>query len=357
MTIEIINAGKKVTIDINGSIGADVLSADFQAKLNAIEPDATEIFVNITTRGGSVVEGHAMFGMLRETGKRIVTTVVGGALSAGAVLAQAGDERRMHSNALMMVHGAKGGSGASTANDHRSAIAAIDAANSAIAETLSSRTGMTSQRAAELLNGQDYWYTAREAKAAGLIDTIIHDKSAFNAEFVASVPVEVLNELGIQQPEKKEPVIMAEEKKNEPVAATSKEIKASCPGCSADFILAQLDKSATISDVKDAWSDQLANELKAEREKSAAEAAKVETLTNEVSELKKKPGKSGVSPVGGATNSGDGAGDGVDPIATWNELVAAEFQVTKNRQTAMRNCVVNNPDAHKAFIEAYNSTN
>lgn len=232
----------------------------------------------------------------------------------------------------------------------------VDAINSRFLSGVARGRNMNVAKVEEIADGRVH--IGSEAMAMGLVDSVESFDAAFSRLQFSARKKKGIRMLAdhIQPETNNREVIEMSAETIKPVAATSKEIKASCPGCSADFILAQLDKSATISDVKDAWSEQLANELKAERDKSAAEAAKVETLTNEVAELKKKPGKSGVSPVGGATNSGDGAGDGVDPIATWNELVAAEFQVTKNRQTAMRNCVVNNPDAHKAFIEAYNST-
>lgn len=346
MPIELTNAGEKVTLAVNGSIGGDVLSAEFQDRLNSLDEAVSEIHVNITTRGGSVVDGHAMFGMLRDTGKRIVTTIIGGAYSAGAVLSQAGDERRMHSNALLMIHGASGGQGARTADEHRGAIDMLEKANQAIAETIADRAGWSQAKAAELLQGKDNWYTAREAKAAGLIDTIINDKSAANAEFVMTVPADILNELGVAIPttETEEPEIMAEVKT--PTPATAKEIKALCQGATADFVLSQVENEATIDQVKDAWMANLAAE-------NAANAAKAVELQTELEKAKAAKASSGVDPVSAsAADTNDEVID--DPIDSFEIAVAQKMKTGKSRQQALSAVIAQDPNAHKAYLDAYN---
>jgi len=355
MSIDVQNIGTRAVLNVNGSIGGDVLSSEFQDKLNALDEGVSEIVVNITTRGGSVIDGHAMFGMLRETGKRIVTTVIGGAYSAGAVLSQAGDERRMHSNALFMLHGASGGGGSMTADQHRGALDMIEKANAVIAETLAQRTGQPVARMTEYLNGRDNWMTAREAKAAGFIDTIVMDKTP-NSEFVQLVPEDILNEIGACLPHDttttEEPVIMADTK-TVPTPATSKEIKAACVGCSADFVLAQLENEATIDQVKDAWIKQLTSDRTEAEAKAVAEAAKNETLANELEAAKKGKSKSGVAPVSAGSSAG---GSDTDAVAVWNELIASEVKSGVSRQQAVRNCVVNYGSEHAAFLAAHNAS-
>ena len=371
MPIEIQSTGARATINVNGAIGAEITAAEFQDRLNSMAEDVKEIAVNITTRGGSVIDAQAMFGMLRETGKKIITTIIGGAYSAGAVLAQAGDERQMHSNALMMVHGASGGGGSMTADQHRGSLEMIEKANSVMAEMFASRTGRPLAAMMAMLSGKDNWMTAREAKAAGFIDTIIANKSPANAEFVASLPADLLLELVAfvppAEPVKvdpqqihKEPEKMADKTTEptavaEPKAATPKEIKAACAGCSPAFVLEQIENGATMAEVKDAWIAQLtADRASAEAKAKEESDAKAQAQT-ELEALKAKPApKSGVDPVS-ASQSKSSAGDSTDAVAQWDELVGECVKRGMSKQQAVRECVVSHADVHAAFIQAHNA--
>lgn len=64
-----------------------------------------EIVVEINSDGGSVIDGFAIFDMLRRDPRPVVTRVVGGAFSIASIIFLAGDRREMADNAHLMIHG------------------------------------------------------------------------------------------------------------------------------------------------------------------------------------------------------------------------------------------------------------
>lgn len=66
--------------------------------------DEKEIIVNITSPGGLVTEGFAIYDMLRDSGKHITTRGTGLIASIATVIFLAGDKRELSENAEFMVH-------------------------------------------------------------------------------------------------------------------------------------------------------------------------------------------------------------------------------------------------------------
>ena len=131
---------------------------------------------------------------------------------------------------------------------------------------------------------------------------------------------------------------------NPPAAATIVELKAGCPGASADFLCKQLEKSATLAQAQREFMTEQADRLKA-TEKELADAKTAAAA---------KTAAPGVDPLGGGTTAAkDPAGD---PIAEWNEKVEAVQSARKcDRQTAQGIVGRQNPELRQAFVEAYNA--
>lgn len=130
-----------------------------------------------------------------------------------------------------------------------------------------------------------------------------------------------------------------------PAAATIAEMKAGCPGASADFLCRQLEANATLDQAKSAWlAEQNAKLAATEKELQAAKA-----------ELAAK------KPAPGVEALGDGSGrkqreTAADPIAEWNEKVEATMSARKCGRQAAQGIVGNRePELRKAFVEAYNA--
>ena len=133
---------------------------------------AKTINVRLNTPGGRVMDGLAIYNALRSSGKRVVVHVDGMAASIGSVIAMAGDEIRMAKNAYMMIHNPMGAA-VGDSDDMRHLAKQLDSIKDTIAETYADRSGgkKTKQEFMALMDAET-WFTAKEAKAAGLADVV-----------------------------------------------------------------------------------------------------------------------------------------------------------------------------------------
>lgn len=145
-----------------------------------------------------------------------------------------------------------------------------------------------------------------------------------------------------------------------PRAATLQELKAELVGASSDFLLAQLEASATLPQASKAWIAELSAQNKAAAEARAAAEAKVAELE------KKKPlaaTKPGVDPLPTAATEGQSP---ENAIAAWESLVEAELKAMGKTQPTKLGSVTprmraqiaaakKNPAAHAAYLVAHNT--
>lgn len=96
-------------ITIHGVIGDwGVSSEDFEEELKAI-PVNSDAVLHIHSDGGSVIEGYAIYIMLKRHFKQITTVVDGIAASMGSYLFMLGSRRVIPANGWLMIHSPKGG--------------------------------------------------------------------------------------------------------------------------------------------------------------------------------------------------------------------------------------------------------
>ena len=147
-----------------------VTARKFVAEIAALSVDT--LTVRINSVGGSVPDGLAIFNALRRHPARVSTVVEAVAASIASLIAMAGETVSMAENAMLMIH-APWSSAQGNANDLREMADLLDKFAASMA-TAYVRTGGLDHAAAlaMLLDGADHWYSAEEAKAAGLIDTI-----------------------------------------------------------------------------------------------------------------------------------------------------------------------------------------
>jgi ATP-dependent protease ClpP protease subunit len=131
-----------------------------------------ECIVRINSLGGSVVEGYAIYGVLSQMEAKKIVVIDGIAASVASVIAMAGDEIQMPSNALIMIHDpetiAIGG------------VEEMDAARgmlermkeSSIAAYRSKNSALSVDDIAEAMSVET-WYTAEQAKTVGFCDTVL----------------------------------------------------------------------------------------------------------------------------------------------------------------------------------------
>lgn len=128
--------------------------------------------------------------------------------------------------------------------------------------------------------------------------------------------------------------------------ATLAEIKAICPKAEPNWLLAQLEKNATLDQAGQSYRENLEaqlairdEELKAEKEKTAAAAAVAA----------KKPG---VAPL--AQGKGTAASAAADPVAAFDEAVAAKVKSGLPKSKAVAAVIKADPELHAAYVAAAN---
>lgn len=145
-----------------------VTAVDFAKELKAVQ--AKTINVRINTPGGDVFDGLAIFNSLKAHGAAIHVTVDGIAASIGSIIAMAGDHITMGESAFMMIHN-PWAVAIGNAADMREMAATLDKIGASLAGIYASRAGVTVE-AAQAWMSAETWFTAEEAKAAGLADAV-----------------------------------------------------------------------------------------------------------------------------------------------------------------------------------------
>jgi ATP-dependent protease ClpP protease subunit len=182
-------------IRLYGIIGWDVTAGDFLNELATITADAID--VHIATNGGDVNDGIAILNALRVHPATINTINDSQALSAGSFIMQAGDQRTMMPNSTMMIHDAMVGFAYAEGNaaDLREFAAEVvkyadllDKTSDNLASIYAERTGKGDQASWRRVMLDETWYSAQEAVAAGLADTV-WTRAAENVHRPATPPI------------------------------------------------------------------------------------------------------------------------------------------------------------------------
>ncbi len=145
--------------------------------LDAEEADR-DITLYINSPGGSVTAGMAIYDAMNQIRSQVCTVCIGIAASMGAFLLSAGTKGKRYAlpNARIMLHQPSGGT-QGKASDIEIAAKEILYFRQLINKILAENTGK-SQEQIELDSERDFFMSADEAKAYGLIDNIIMKTSA-----------------------------------------------------------------------------------------------------------------------------------------------------------------------------------
>ena len=166
--------GDTAEVTIYGSIGKwrDV-EGDLAEEIRGI--DASHIDLRINSGGGDYFDSVAIYGALVEHRADVTAYVDGLAASGASLILQAADVRKAAKPSQVMIHDAWGLT-MGNAQDHTEAAEVLDAISDSYAGVLADRAGGTTESWRELLRAEK-WYSAAAAKAAGLIDEVIDNKS------------------------------------------------------------------------------------------------------------------------------------------------------------------------------------
>lgn len=124
----------------------------------------------INSPGGDVFDGIAMVNVLRAHSARVRAVVQGIAASAASFIACAADECVMAPNSTLMIHDAWGVC-VGSADDMLAYAAVLEQVCGNMAEIYVAKSGMAVDEVRAVMKAET-WYTAEQAVAAGLADTI-----------------------------------------------------------------------------------------------------------------------------------------------------------------------------------------
>lgn len=149
--------------------------------------DAEIIDVYINSPGGSVFAGNTIYNALKRHTALIRTTVDGMAMSIASTILQAGDERVIAPNGIVMIHNPAGGVWG-FAEDVRKYADTLDKIKETIEDMYLTNVNIERDKLIELMDAETYM-NATEAVEMGFVDSIVGDKVAIqnkNGELIVN---------------------------------------------------------------------------------------------------------------------------------------------------------------------------
>jgi len=155
--------------EINDQVANNVIA---QLLFLQMEDPKKDIQLYINSPGGSVTDGMAIYDTINFLQCDVVTYCVGMAASMATVLLSAGTKGKRYAlpNSRVMIHQPSGGAGGQT-SDIAIAAKEIIRWRKVLNEVIAKHTGKTSEQV-EKDSDRDYYMTAQEAKAYGLVDHV-----------------------------------------------------------------------------------------------------------------------------------------------------------------------------------------
>ncbi|MGF1499858.1 MAG: ATP-dependent Clp protease proteolytic subunit [Elainellaceae cyanobacterium] len=143
------------------------------------EDPSKPIYLYINSPGGSVTAGMAIYDTMQHIKSEVVTICVGLAASMGAFLLTAGTKgkRLALPHARIMIHQPLGGVGRRQATDIEIEARQILRVRKDLNELMAQHTGKSVEQI-EKDTDRDYFMSAEEAQAYGLIDQVIEEPTA-----------------------------------------------------------------------------------------------------------------------------------------------------------------------------------
>ncbi len=150
---------------------SDVSSYTLSKELQGLDVD--QINVHISSYGGEVAEGLAIYNTLRSHKAKIRTVCDGFACSAASVIFMAGDERVMNAASLLMIHNAwTYASG--NADELRRQADDLDKISTAVTAAYTGKINITAEKLKELLDAET-WLLPTDALDMGFATSIVSD--------------------------------------------------------------------------------------------------------------------------------------------------------------------------------------
>lgn len=155
-----------------------VLQATRILESMVIEKPRTSIKVILNSVGGSAYDGLLLFGTIRDIVRRgtpVNIEVRGVAASMAAIILQSGSKRTALKYSRFLIHesSVKTGDRPMTVTEQEEMAEESKRLNQMLCEILAERTGKSVKKIEALTKRRDYWFSSKEAKEFGLVDTVV----------------------------------------------------------------------------------------------------------------------------------------------------------------------------------------
>lgn len=143
-----------------------------QIGLSLLDGGRRPITIYLTSTGGSVDVGFGIFDAIRACSSPTHIVVRGYAYSMAAAILQAATRRSLTPESLLMIHQIRGSIARDLVQNHTRTVAAWEHSNDRMSAVIAERmgVGLPTYKKKFLL---DTYFTAQEAKDAGLADAVI----------------------------------------------------------------------------------------------------------------------------------------------------------------------------------------
>jgi ATP-dependent Clp endopeptidase proteolytic subunit ClpP len=156
-------------IAISGEIGWDVWPDDIRRQI--AEAEGEDIEFQISSPGGYIYDGLEIFNMIRDYPGKTITVASGMAASMASYLLMAGDEKKAASNAIFMIHNARGWAGGDQ-QVHRKLANILEGMSNLLGQEYVRQTGKSKEDIQSLMNEETYFF-GNEILEAGFVDEMI----------------------------------------------------------------------------------------------------------------------------------------------------------------------------------------
>jgi ATP-dependent Clp protease protease subunit len=148
----------------------------FLAALHVLDAEESPVRVILSSDGGGVDAGMAIYDAIRTTRSRVTVDCYGACQSIAALILQAADVRRVSPECRLMIHNGSVRVENTSADTMESIGREVALLNRRYWEILARRSGLTTDRIKEMCQVETY-LSAAEAVEAGLADEVIRASS------------------------------------------------------------------------------------------------------------------------------------------------------------------------------------
>lgn len=150
----------------------EYLYLDIEAAIK--DKNIEEIKIYINSNGGSVTTFFSLYDLLKSTDKKIITTVLGKAYSAGAMLLLSGTERCAYKHSSILLHEVASEFGYKKNSQMKEEAYHLEMINKQLVEIVKNNTKMKEKEISRFFeSNKDIFITSSQALKFGIIDKIL----------------------------------------------------------------------------------------------------------------------------------------------------------------------------------------